>query len=444
MPARPITRIPAIFLGLFAAASLSASDRLADDRLQQESDHGLDLSNCELLGSGGYSAIEAKCGRLEVPENPAEPAGRKISLFVAVVPAQGRDPAPDAFTFLAGGPGQAATTAFVDLSQAFASIGRDRDVVLLDQRGTGKSGPLECAQEEDLLGVSPADEQLIASTESCLKTLQADPRYYTTSLAVDDLERVRRALGYSQLNVYGGSYGTRVGLHYLRKYPASVRTLILDGVVAADMSLGPGIALAAQDALENMFRRCAATEVCQEKFGDLPIQFTALQDALRNAPLRVSLPHPVSGLPHDVEFDYNRFAVAVRLLSYAPESVALMPLLLHQAATGNYLVPLAAQAVMIEESLSQALSFGMHNSVVCTEDVPFYQAGTIDREALRATYLGESQLELLENICRIWPAGVIDDDFKTPVVSDLPILLLSGSADPVTPPAYAERAARSL
>lgn len=251
-------------------------------------------------------------------------------------------------------------------------------------------------------------------------------------------------LGYSQFNVYGGSYGTRVGLHFLRKYPASVRTLILDGVVPADISLGPGIALAAQDALDRVFVRCETNETCRTTFGDLKRQFGALQAGLSDSPMQISLAHPVSGRPQQVSFDYKRFAVAIRLLSYAPESVALMPLLLHQAVSENYPAPLAAQAVMIEESLSQALSFGMHNSIVCTEDAPFYADEQIDRQSLRATYLGESQLSLLENICGIWPAGVIDAGFKTPVVSELPILLLSGSADPVTPPAYAERAARTL
>ncbi len=429
--------------GLLVVALLSSSCLFAA-AAQNGSAGEILLSDCELYGSGGYAVAEAQCGRLAVPENPALPEGRTVELFVAVIASQSRNPAPDAFTFLAGGPGQAATTAYVDLSHAFSSIRRERDIVLVDQRGTGKSGALECAREENLLGVSPSDEDVIAGVESCLASLQADPRYYTTSVAVDDLETVRRALGYPQLNVYGGSYGTRVGLHYLRRYPGSVRTLILDGVVAADMSLGPRIALAAQRSLDNVFARCAAAQVCHDTFGDLGQQFEELKRTLRDAPRRIDLPHPVSGRPSEVVFDYNRFAVAVRLLSYAQESVALIPLLVHQAASEGHLVPLAAQAVMIEESLSEALSFGMHNSVVCTEDVPFYQAAEIDTEALKASYLGDSQVELLERICEIWPAGIIDGGFKLPVASELPVLLMSGSADPVTPPEYAERAAQTL
>ncbi len=444
MSDRPGNRSPILFLSLIAALLLSVSGAEAQDAESDTAPDALVLSDCELLGSGGYAALDARCGRLTVPENPQAPGGRQITLFVAVLPAQSRAPATDAFTFLAGGPGQAATTAFVDIAQAFKGIRRDRDIVLIDQRGTGKSSPLECAEEEELMGITPSDAQLLASIRNCLQGLQGDPRYYTTTVAVQDIERVRKALGYSQLNVYGGSYGTRVGLHYLRKYPDSVRTLILDGVAPADLNLGPGIALAAQDALDNVFRRCAATAACASRFGDVGDQFSTLQARLNTGPISIRLPDPVSGVPKEVAFDYQRFAVAIRLLSYAPESVALMPLLLHEAAIGDYPAPLAAQAVMIEESLSQALSFGMHNSVVCTEDAPFYSEDKIDRAALRATYLGESQLDLLKNICSIWPAGVIDPDFKSPVVSELPILLLSGSADPVTPPAYAERAALTL
>lgn len=409
-----------------------------------DSHAAIELSPCELLGSGGYSAVAARCGTLTVPENPADAEGRSIDLFVAVIAAQSSEPPRDAFTFLAGGPGQAATTAFVDLRSAFELIRRKRDIVLVDQRGTGQSAPLECPQEEGLMAATPTEREVLDSLGRCLAGLDADPRFYTTSVAVDDLERVRKALGYERFDVYGGSYGTRVGLHYLRKYPQSVRTLIIDGVVPADMSLGPDIALVAQQALEKMFARCAAAAECAANFGDIKLVFQELRDALRSEPRTVVLADPVTGVPRDVILNYDRFAIATRLLSYAPESVALLPLLLFEAARNQHPGPLAAQAVMIENSLSEALSFGMHNSVVCAEDVPFYNDENVDRAALGETYLGSSQLDLLQSICKVWPAGVIDPDFKAPVISDLPVLLLSGSADPITPPAYAERAARTL
>lgn len=407
-------------------------------------DENIELSPCELLGSGGFAAMEARCGRLDVPEDPANPEGRQIELFVAVIAAQDSEPPADAFTFLAGGPGQAATTSFVDLRRAFEKIRRERDIVLVDQRGTGKSAPLDCKEEQALLGVSPEEAELLESLRRCLANIEADPRFYTSSIAVDDLERVREALGYERFNVYGGSYGTRVGLHYLRKYPDSVRTLILDGVVPADMNLGPGIALTAQQALDNVFARCQAASACADNFGGVATHFEALRQSLRQQARQVSLADPVSGQPRKLAFTYDRFAIAMRMLSYAPESVALMPLLIHEAAVRQHFAPLAAQSIMIENSLSEALSFGMHNSVVCTEDTPFIADDEVDRAALNETYLGAVQLELLQSICKVWPRGVIDSDFKEPVASDLPVLLLSGGADPITPPDYAERAARTL
>ena len=404
----------------------------------------IELSPCEILGSGGFAALEARCGELIVAEDPDNPDGRKIALFVAVLDARSSEPPSDAFTFLAGGPGQAATTSYVDLNRAFERIRRERDVVLLDQRGTGRSAPLECKEEEGLFSSAPGDAELLESLRRCLDTIDADPRFYTTSIAVDDLERVREALGYETLNVYGGSYGTRVGLHYLRKYPASVRTLVLDGVVPADLNLGPGIALTAQRALENMFKRCDEASECVASFGNIATLFADLQAGLRRQPRNVSLADPVTGEQRDIDLSYERFAIAVRLLSYTPESVALMPLLIHEAAKREHFGPIAAQAIMVETSLGEALSFGMHNSVVCTEDTPFLTRDEIDEEALESTYLGPRQLELLQNICKVWPSGTIDPNFKEPVQSDLPVLLLSGGADPITPPAYAERAARTL
>lgn len=437
MPDRP--HLLLFLLGLAMLAPL-----VAGAQQRGENPATLALEDCNIDGSGGYASLAARCGYLTVAENPDAPEGRSIRLFVAVIPSQSSEPPNDAFTFLAGGPGQAASTSFVDLRHAFERLRRDRDIVLVDQRGTGRSAPMDCAQDEVLIGSDAPEEQLLVALRECLSALEADPRFYTTSVAVDDLERVREALGYQQFNVYGGSYGTRVGLHYLRKYPDSVRTLVLDGVVPADLNLGPDIALMAQRALESMFSRCAGSTACSETFGDVQEDFAALSAALRAQPVSIRMPDPVSGALRDVTLDYMRFAIATRLLSYSPDSVALMPLLLHEGNRNAHLEPLAAQALMIENSLSEALSFGMHNSVVCTEDVPFYQSADIDLDRIKATYLGDSQLALLRSICEVWPAGIIDENFKAPVRSDLPVLLLSGSADPITPPAYAERAAESL
>ncbi|MEM7678505.1 MAG: alpha/beta fold hydrolase, partial [Myxococcota bacterium] len=195
-------------------------------------------------------SVAARCGQLTVPEDYARPEGPKVELFVAVIPARTKTPAPDAVTAIAGGPGGAATDDYVNWGQtAFSDLLKTRDIVLIDQRGTGRSNRFDCPFDPDGLA-DATPEEIKAANKACIESFSGDPRFYTTTEAVKDLEAVRTALGYSKLNVYGVSYGTRVALEYLRRYPQSVRTTVLDGVAPADLALGPGIPLAAQNALD--------------------------------------------------------------------------------------------------------------------------------------------------------------------------------------------------
>lgn len=404
----------------------------------------LELEDCRLDAGSALPTVKARCGRLAVPENPAAPDGEKIELAVAVVPAFGIEAEPDPLVVLAGGPGQAATEFYVGYAGAFEPIRRERDILLVDQRGTGDSRPLDC---EDPLEIGddfqvPAD--IVPAVRECLESLPGDPRFYTTSVAVRDLDAVRAALGIEQVNLYGASYGTRVAQHYLRRYPARVRSAILDGVVPPGLALGPGIALEAERALESVFERCAASAACSEAFPALETSFDALLAQLAETPITVEMPDPMTGELEPQRLSDIEFAGAVRLLTYTPESVAVLPLLIDQAwRVGNY-APLAAQAVMAAESVAEALSIGMHNAVVCTEDAPFFDAETVDETALADTYLGAVQRDVLVETCRVWPRGLLDDDFREPLETDVAVLLLSGEHDPVTPPAFAARAAAAL
>ena len=344
---------------------------------------------------------------------------------------------------IAGGPGQASTEFYAAFSAAFEGVRRTRDIVLLDQRGTGQSAPMQCAAGEDIIEGRYSREQTIADTRACLATLPYDPRYFTTSVAVQDLEALRQALGYAKFNLYGISYGTRVAQHFLRRYPDSVRSVIIDGVVPPQIALGPGIAIEAQNALDGIFARCAESDDCNGRFPTIRHDFTALRDSLASDPVIVSLPNPLTGAADELLFSASEMSGALRMLSYHPSSVALMPLLIDEAVKRNFL-PLAAQVLMIAESMSAALSIGMHNSVVCTEDSPYFAGEDVTRDELEATYIGPLQLESLQAICSVWPKGVLDADFKEPVASDVPVLLLSGEADPITPPAYADLAAVDL
>ena len=400
----------------------------------------LALEDCRIRAARGYPGIKARCGTLLRHEDPANPDSPLLELFVAVVPALSLEPEPDPFVPIAGGPGQASTDFYAAFAAAFEKIRRHRDIVLLDQRGTGQSAAMNCAADEDILEGRFSREQAIAETEMCLSQLPHDPRFFTTSVAVRDLEALREALGYSRFNLYGISYGSRVAQHFVRRYPQSTRSVILDGVVPPQVALGPGIAVEAQSALDAIFDRCAENEVCGAQFPDIRDGFASLQERLDEQPVSITLPDPISGKPEEIQFGRQEMAGAIRLLSYHPNSVALLPVLINEAIQENY-APLAAQFMMIVESLADAMSLGMHNAVVCTEDAPFFTGEQIARDMLDATYIGPVQLDALEAICSVWPAGVLDEEFKTPVSTAVPVLLLSGEADPVTPPRYAELAA---
>ncbi|MCZ6659687.1 MAG: alpha/beta fold hydrolase [Gammaproteobacteria bacterium] len=405
--------------------------------------HAIDMSECVLKGAGGYGTVNAECGVWVRPENPDDPLGPTIELAVARIPALAPQPLPDAFTVINGGPGGSSIEMYADLARAFQPILRERDVLILDQRGTGQSNPLRCPDlEESIDTYSEAAVRL--ATKTCLERLTGDPRYYSTSVAVRDLEALRIELGYEQLNVYGVSYGTRVALHYLRRYPGSVRTLIIDGILPPGIILGGNVSENAQVVLDSIFARCAVQTQCTEQFPNLEANFVDLSQTLKTEPIPVRVLHPITGEAFEFDLLYQHMALAIRLLSYSTETASLIPLIINQAAEhGNYL-PIATHAVRIITRLTEAISYGMHNAVVCTEDAPFYDLDAIDWTALQQTYLGDEQLKTLATMCDLWPEGVRDDDMHEPVHSDQPVLVLSGEWDPITPPQYGDLVSATL
>lgn len=403
----------------------------------------LELEECRISAGPAFPGIKARCGILERPENPDDPESPVLAIRVAVVPALNLQPLPDPIVPLAGGPGQGAVQFYSAYAQAFEKVRSDRDILLVDQRGTGESARMDCPVDEDLIVGQYSVELTVEFTKTCLEQLPHDPRYFTTSIAVQDLEAVREALAYPELNLYGISYGSRVAQHYAKRYPDSTRTIVLDGVVPPQLALGPEIAIEAQKAVDNIFARCRDDDACNERYPNIADSFASLKNKLDRNAVNVSVSHPVNGRTETVQFGRNELATAIRLMAYSPRSIAMLPLLVSEAVNGNY-APLAAQFQMTLMNLSDAIALGMHNAVMCTEDVPFYSAARIDKAALNASYMGPMQLDALEAICSVWPAGPIDNDFKLALSTEIPTLLLSGSADPITPPRYADMAARNL
>lgn len=410
---------------------------------QSELGAAIELSDCRLRAGPAYPGIDARCGTMPRPLDPSDADSPTIELKVAVVPALSLEPAPDPLVPIAGGPGQSTLYFYAGSFSAFERVRQDRDILLVDQRGTGESAQLACEVDDDVVEGKYSREQTLRVTEECLAELPHDPRFFTTSVAVTDLEAVRQALGYSSLNLYGISYGSRVAQHFARRYPESTRTVIIDGVVPPQLPLGPDIAIESQRAIERVFDRCGADAACSTRFPTIRDDFRILRAALDEAPVTIEMAHPVSAETETVEFGSDQLRAAIRLLLYSPRTVAMLPLLIDAAANGNY-APLAAQFEMVVTSLEESLSIGMHNAVMCTEDAPFIEWDAIDYDAQASSYLGPMQLDAIRAMCSLWPAGVLDDGLRKPLTTDAPVLLLSGDADPITPPAYAELAAVSL
>ena len=401
----------------------------------------IELSPCDLTASEGRQEVNARCGTLAVPLDRRRTDGEQIELFVAVVDALAEQAEPDPLFVIAGGPGDSATGFYAAAEGAFSRIHRRRDIVLVDQRGSGASAPLDCdALDEDRLGEHVDLEVVVDAAVDCLGQLDHDPRFFTTSIAVRDLDQVRAALGYERVNLYGISYGTRVAQHYLRRYPERTRSVILDGVLSPDIALGPDIALVSQEALDALFDRCREDVECHGAYPDLRAQFDAVLDRLGNAPVAITIDHPRTGEPTETIVDQYTFVAVVRLLVYSPRTASVLPALVESAYAGDYR-PLTSHALFVAQSVEN-LAPGLNYAVACTEDAPYM--GDVDFDALAATYMGTTFVEALDRVCERWPAGFMDEDLRELVETDVPVLLLSGELDPITPPRYATAAASRM
>jgi len=404
------------------------------------------FAKCRLTDPMRISSIEAECAEVSIPES-AKPGSRRITLSVARIPAINQRKQSDPIVLLAGGPGQGAQLAFTATSFALSRAGRQRDILLLDQRGTGRSNPLTCDAES---AVDPSSSMtdsatLVRLSEQCLTRLSAQNNLgeYTTSRAIADLEAVRMLLGYEMLNLYAVSYGTRVAQHYARRFPSRVRSMVLDGVVAPQTVLGPRMATDAQQALDGIWQRCAADAPCRQAFGDMAGKTRELRARLQRGAQTVQAAHPRTAAMTPIEFGADQLAIVLRFGSYEPHFAAMLPFVVSEAVRGDYR-PIATMFLLTSESVQEALAMGMHNTVVCSEDVPRFGSVAIDRAALSATYLGTGFVDALPLMCKNWPRGPVDADLFTPLATTVPTLLLSGTLDPVTPPGDAEKVAGSL
>jgi pimeloyl-ACP methyl ester carboxylesterase len=250
---------------------------------------------------------------------------------------------------------------------------------------------------------------------------------------------VRSALGYEQINIYGASYGTRAALTYLRMFPEHVRTVTLDAVVDANFVMFMDAAGDGQLALEAFFQRCEKDEACKTAFPGLRSEFESLLSRLEETPAEITIPHPLTNKPLDLTVTREVITNMVFNILYAPELVATLPLAIHTAYADENYAPLVSQALLVNAGLYD----GMFYAVACTEDAGLVSVEEAETDGEKTVFGGDRAVDFAE-VCSEWEKGEVSLEFRQPVVSDVPVLILSGSVDPITPPYHAEAVAESL
>jgi pimeloyl-ACP methyl ester carboxylesterase len=393
------------------------------------------LKPCTLPGIGE----ELLCGKLTVFEKRA---GRTIDLNVVVLPALDPRQIEAPLFELAGGPGQGAIGA---ASKFYATEGKEyrrrRDVVLVDQRGTGGSNPLSAPEttkrpQDYLNEMYPVDyvNRMRAALEP-----RADLTQYTTAIAMDDLDDVRAWLGYERINLIGISYGTRAALVYIRQHPDRVRSAILMGVAPTYLKMPLHHARAAKRALDLLLAECAADTACHQAFPEIEREWDELLTRLGREPARVEYSPLDKSVPVTVEIQRDIFAEKIRNMLYSRGGAAQVPLLVHTAAHGDF-------GPFLKETLQERfgpLADGMYLSVTCAEDVPFIDQAEAAKVNAGNPF-GNYRVEQQTRACGLWPRGTIPDGYHEPVSADVPVLIVSGNVDPVTPPDRGEEVARHL
>ena len=437
--------------------------------------------------------VEVRCGSVPRALDPARPDGPRIEVHFAVVPALSRQPLPDPVFFLAGGPGQSAIALAPTVLAMLERLRARRNVVLVDQRGTGRSAPLLCPDEASARSFAAwdvaAQRQSMAACRQALQKLAfiaepTDLAFFTTPLAMQDLDAVRQRLGADQINVVGVSYGTRAALDYQRQFGAHVRRSVLDGVAPPDMALPASAALDSQRALDALWADCAAEPACKQTFPTLHSDWHKL---LQSLPRRVTVADPLSGQPQTTMFSRAALLGLVRSALYVPTLASALPQAVHDAARGR-LEGLAGFGSALQSPGASPMAMGMHLSVLCAEDMPLLTAparplarqgdlnserggernsernserngqrgdarnsepsptrGVAPRlETAQSPDFGDEALHLYRNLCADWPATPVPADYYRIAPAQRPVLLLSGGLDPATPPRHAARAAQAL
>jgi pimeloyl-ACP methyl ester carboxylesterase len=394
------------------------------------------LKPCRLAGIDE----ELLCGKLTVFENREMGTGRKIDLNIVVLPAFDQKTKAEPVFDLAGGPGASSTAGAGFYAGPGKEYRRRHDVVCVDQRGTGKSNLLAIERKKTaqyyLSEMFPID--YVKEMRHALEQ-RADLTKYTTSMAMDDLDDVRAWLGYDKIDLFGGSYGTRAELVYMRRHPEHVRSVILLAVAPTDLKMPLHHSEAGARAMDLLLGECEQEAACHAAFPQIRDDWRNALAQLEKQPARVEYSLG-NAAPTTVEIQRDVFAEKIRSWMYGRDKAARIPLIVHNAAGGDF-TPFLQQA--IGPSIPDFVADGMYLSVTCAEDVPFIN----QEEAAKLNAgnpFGNYRVFQQTRACRMWPRGEIPTDFLQPVSSNAPVVIFSGNMDPVTPPRYGEEVARHL
>lgn len=393
------------------------------------------LAPCKVPGDDDKQ-VDARCGVFEVWESRATRSGRKLHLKVVVLPTLGPERKPDPIFYLAGGPGESTS----DNAGYFDSdLRQERDLVFVDQRGTGEPDLLDCVLgrpgdiQSQIDGQYPVD-----AVRKCRAELEkkADLTLYSTAWGADDLDDARAWLGYDKINVWGGSYGTRMAQVYLKRHPEHVRSVVLNGAVPMDETLPISHAAMGQRALDLVLASCDKDAACRRTFPDVRQELQKILDATDREPVKVTV-RDEADKPVEIRLNRSTLADGLRWLLYSPQTAASIPLLVHEAARGHW-TPLAEASVNARLGINAALASGLFFSVTCAEDIPFIDPATIPQRTA-GTFLGDDRVRAQSAACAVWPQATPEPGHREPVRSDVPVLVIHGERDPVTPPPFAPR-----
>lgn len=423
---------------LIALLLALCSGRLSAGALEPQRRGAVELVPCPVPGT----SRQMLCGAFQVPEDPARPGGRTLDLRIAVIPARSARPRPDPILFLAGGPGGSAVAAAGGFVRS--KLRRKRDIVLVDQRGTGESNPLQCevpGSAEDLQGYLDGTFARVGPFRRCKRVLKrvAKLPLYTSIQAVDDLEAVRSAMGYERVDLLGRSWGSRTALIYLRRHPETVRSAVLESTVPLAITYPLYHARGAQEAVDALFERCAVDARCTAAFPDPAGDLHSALASLAGRRVPVTISHPDTGERVEVALTSRALGEGIRWLMFAaPE---YLPALVHLASAGDW-EPITQFTVDYAHLLGN-LKIGLLLSEVCSTDVPRIDAADIPR-LTDGTFMGDARVRELRRICRIWPHAPLPAGFGDPVATDVPILLWTGAFDSASRPGWVDEAAAFL